>query len=43
MLVAYLTDAELVDAARLGDKRAFEELIERHQQVVHRLAADGDG
>ena len=39
MLVTELTDFELVLAARSGDKRAFEELIARHQQVVHRLAA----
>ncbi len=37
--MACLTDAALVQAARLGDKRAFEELVARHQHVVHRLAA----
>jgi RNA polymerase sigma factor (sigma-70 family) len=33
------TDTELVQIACSGDKRAFEELIERHQQMVNRLAA----
>lgn len=34
-----LTDSALVEAACLGDKRAFEELVARHQAVVYRLAA----
>lgn len=33
-----LTDSALVQAACLGDKRAFEELVARHQAVVYRLA-----
>jgi RNA polymerase sigma factor (sigma-70 family) len=32
-------DTELVQMACSGDKRAFEELIGRHQQMVNRLAA----
>ncbi|SRR6266446_1585515 len=32
------TDAELVALARMGDKDAFGQLIERHQQMVRRIA-----
>jgi RNA polymerase sigma-70 factor (ECF subfamily) len=32
-------DRELVDRARRGDLRAFEELVERHRAVVFRVAA----
>ncbi len=37
--MTHLTDSELVHAARLGDKRAFEELLARHEPVVKHLAA----
>ncbi len=33
------TDAELVDRARGGDLGAFEGLVERHRDVVYRVAA----
>jgi RNA polymerase sigma-70 factor (ECF subfamily) len=33
-----VTDAELVERARLGDTAAFGELVQRHQAVVHRTA-----
>lgn len=33
------TDSELVDRAREGDAAAFEALVERHREVVHRVAA----
>ena len=32
------TDRELVDRARVGDARAFGELVRRHQRRLHRLA-----
>ncbi len=32
------TDSELVALARCGDKEAFDELIERYQQMVRRIA-----
>jgi RNA polymerase sigma-70 factor (ECF subfamily) len=34
-----LTDRELVDRARGGDAHAFGQLVRRHQQRIHRLAA----
>lgn len=34
----YQTDSELVLQARTGDKQAFGQLIERHQQMVRRIA-----
>ena len=34
-----LTDRELVDRARQGDAEAFGQLVRRHQQRIHRLAA----
>jgi RNA polymerase sigma factor (sigma-70 family) len=36
--LTHLTDSELVQAARLGEKRAFEELLARHEPVVKHLA-----
>ena len=33
-----LTDGELVRRAREGERRAFDELIERHQPIAHSLA-----
>jgi DNA-directed RNA polymerase specialized sigma24 family protein len=32
------TDAELVTQTRDGDKSAFGQLVERHQQMVERIA-----
>ncbi len=34
---AALTDAELADAARRGDRHALERLLERHAERVHRI------
>jgi RNA polymerase sigma-70 factor, ECF subfamily len=34
-----VTDRELVDRARQGDAGAFGQLVRRHQQRIHRLAA----
>ncbi len=36
--MAQLTDRDLVDRAREGDRRAFSELVRRHQRRIHRLA-----
>jgi RNA polymerase sigma-70 factor (ECF subfamily) len=33
-----LSDRQLVDRAREGDAQAFEQLVRRHQQRIHRLA-----
>ena len=33
-------DEELVSSARQGDRRAFEELVERHQQKAYHIAFD---
>ena len=33
-------DEELVASARRGDRRAFEELVERHQQRAYHIAFD---
>jgi RNA polymerase sigma-70 factor, ECF subfamily len=38
ILMAKLTDRELVDRAREGDAVAFGQLVRRHQQRIHRLA-----
>src|SRR4051794_28744784 len=32
-------DAELVERSRAGDLEAFEQLVERHRDVVYRVAA----
>ena len=32
-----LTDAELADAARRGDRRALDSLLERHAEQIHRI------
>ena len=37
-MLRHCSDSELVAAAQGGDKRAFNELLERHQQMVTRLA-----
>src|ERR1700744_6386225 len=37
------TDEELVDRARVGDLGSFERLVERHRDVVYRVAAPGGG
>ena len=33
-----ITDAELVDKVREGDKEAFGQLVERYQQMVESIA-----
>ena len=33
------TDADLVARARAGDRRAYDQLVERHRDVVYRVAA----
>jgi len=37
---AQIGDEELVASAQKGDRRAFEELVERHQQKAYRIAFD---
>lgn len=37
--IAQLTDAALVGLARTGDRHAFEQLIERHTQMVRHIAS----
>ena len=37
-----MTDSELAKSASQGDREAFQRLLERHYDMIHRVALTGD-